>query len=47
MEAVAESLVPRGELGLVMQDGGEPVNGLGRELWGDHWAEQARVHFRS
>ena len=35
------------ELGLVMQDGGVPLNGLARALRPDAWDEVARPFFRT
>jgi glycine cleavage system H lipoate-binding protein len=49
MENVTDSLRRRlsPELGLVLQDGGQPVHGLARELEPEGWVELCRSYFRS
>jgi glycine cleavage system H protein len=49
MESVTDSLRRRlsPELGLVLQDGGQPVQGLAQELEPERWAELCRSYFRS
>jgi len=49
MEAVSESLRTGlgPDVGQVLQDGGQPVNGIARELHGDRWDEFARIYLLS
>ena len=45
MEKTLESLVPApvAELGLVMQDGGMPVDGFAKALGGEEWPRVAKA----
>jgi glycine cleavage system H lipoate-binding protein len=49
MEGVSEAVSARmqPELGLLLQDGGTPVNGLARAIDPEHWAEVARGFLRT
>lgn len=49
MEGVSESISARlqPELGLLLQDGGTPVDGLARAIDPEHWAEVARGFLRT
>ncbi len=49
MEGVAEMLGRElhPDLGVALQDGGQPVNGIARELRGDRWNEFARTYLLS
>jgi glycine cleavage system H protein len=49
MEGVADSLRARSspELGSLLQDGGQPMDGIARELAGEGWVELARSFLRS
>jgi len=46
MEKTLENLnpVPVPELGMVMQDGGLPIDGMAKILGGDQWQELAKAH---